>query len=179
VRAVRLIRPRANTAPAISPLIGALLLYYKNWTAIFWFLAVFSGVCLCLIFFVLPETARNIVGDGSLKPPWTSRTPFLSNTYRDRSALSEKRRSRPVVNPLSCLVLLWDYCNAIVISSQSVCYMTLTCLQASLSSICFQIYRLNKLQLGLIYIPFGVGCAISAFGTGNVQSRYCVLPCRS
>lgn len=168
MRAARLTRPRANTAPAISPLIGALLLYYKGWTAIFWFLAIFSGFCLCLIFFMLPETARNIVGDGSQKPPWTSRTPFLSNSYRYRSPISDKKRVGALVNPLSCLILLCDYSNTVVISSQSVYYMTLTCLQTSLSSLFFQIYGLNKLQLGLIYLPFGVGCAISAFSTGNV-----------
>lgn len=70
-------------------------------------------------------------------------------------------------NPLRCLVLLWDYNNAIVIYSQSVCYMTITCLQASLSSLFIEIYGLNELHAGLIYLPFGCGCAIAAFGTGE------------
>lgn len=128
-----------------------------------------SGLCLCLTIFTLLETARNVVGDGSIQPPKLLRTPFSSTktAYKETRTVNEKTKPRfRLGNPLLSLVLLWDYNNAIVIYSQSVCYMTLTVLQASLSSLFIEIYGLNELQAGLIYLPFGVGCAIAAFFTG-------------
>lgn len=101
-----------------------------------------------------------------MKPPRVYRTPFSKNAYEENLIIIKNKTRVRLGNPLRCLVLLWDYNNAIVIYSQSVCYMTLTCLQASLSSLFIEIYGLNQLQAGLIYLPFGVGCAISAFGTG-------------
>jgi hypothetical protein len=57
--------------------------------------------------------------------------------------------------------------------------MTLTCLQASLSSLFIEIYGLNELQAGLIYLPFGIGCAVAAFGTGVYAHFNLILKPRS
>lgn len=47
-------------------------------------------------------------------------------------------------------------------------YATYSCLQSSLSTLFKDIYNINGLASGLIYIPFGVACALSAFGTGKL-----------
>lgn len=50
-------------------------------------------------------------------------------------------------------------------------YATYSCLQASLSSLFLDIYNISGLASGLIYIPFGVACALSAFATGKLLDR--------
>lgn len=55
---------------------------------------------------------------------------------------------------------------AIVILALGVQYMTYTCLQASLSTLFMDIYEFSQLQAGLIYLPYGVGCASMAFCAG-------------
>ncbi|KAK2796537.1 hypothetical protein FQN51_009317 [Onygenales sp. PD_10] len=49
-----------NSAPAFGPLIGTLLLAFRGWESIFWFLAGISATCLVLVIFTLPETARKV-----------------------------------------------------------------------------------------------------------------------
>lgn len=56
-------------------------------------------------------------------------------------------------------------------SAYGVGYATYSCLQASLSSLFLDIYEISGLASGLIYIPFGVACALSAFATGKLLDR--------
>jgi hypothetical protein len=50
---------------------------------------------------------------------------------------------------------------AVSISGGALLYMLSCCVQASLSTVCIGIYNLNRLQAGLVYLPFGIGCSIS------------------
>jgi len=49
----------------------------------------------------------------------------------------------------------------------SIFYATYSCVAASLSSVFVEIYHLNELDAGLIYLPFGIACATTAYMTGN------------
>lgn len=57
-------------APALGPIIGGLLSQHLGWRAIFWFLTILAGVALALLALFFPETCRDIVGDGSITPPF-------------------------------------------------------------------------------------------------------------
>jgi MFS family permease len=46
--------------------------------------------------------------------------------------------------------------------------MTYSCVQASLSTLLARIYGLNPIQVGLCYLAYGIGCAISSYGAGKV-----------
>lgn len=54
--------------PAISPVLGGILSQFLGWRAIFWFLTILAAIYLILAGASLPETARNVVGDGSIPP---------------------------------------------------------------------------------------------------------------
>jgi len=155
-----------NTAPALGPLLGGVLLAFRGWTSIFWFLGISAGVCLCLAIFTLPETARNIVGNGSISVSGIYTLPFFMNRTTLQRTEREKKFNWRLPNPLTCLYRLSDKDTSILIITLSIFYMTYTCLQATLSTIFIGLYGLSDLQAGLIYLPFGIGCAIAALGTG-------------
>jgi predicted MFS family arabinose efflux permease len=53
---------------AFGPVIGGLLEPCFGWRSIFWFLTMGSGAALLAYIFIIPETARSIVGNNSIEP---------------------------------------------------------------------------------------------------------------
>lgn len=61
---------------AIGPVLGGIFAQTLGWRAIFWFLTIFSGVALFIIFFALPETLRSLVGNGSIPAKGLASSPI-------------------------------------------------------------------------------------------------------
>jgi hypothetical protein len=124
---------------------------------------------------MLPETARGVVGNGSLKPPPYSRLflpPCMArwvSTITPNSFPLERKRSFP--NPLKSLTLLLAKDNAAVVFAGAFLYTTFCCIPASLGTLFVDIYDLNQLQVGLIYLPFGIGCSLAAVASGKFIDR--------
>jgi hypothetical protein len=51
-------------------------------------------------------------------------------------------------------------------------YMAYCCVQASLSTLFITIYGFEELYAGLIYIPFGIGCALASYTCGKQHTVY-------
>lgn len=159
-----------NTAPSLGPVLGGLIAAYKGWRWFFWFLSITSGFCLVAMVFLLPETARKIVGNGSSPVSRLYKLPFSNITgYRTCSIKTIPRTSREchVPNPWFCISTLFYKDVAIIVGTVGILYMTCVCVQASLSSIYINLYGFGELQSGLIYLPYGFGCALAAFLTGE------------
>ncbi len=152
-----------NAAPSLGPVLGGVLAQRLGWRWIFWLLTMLSGLTLLSFLVLFPETARTIVGDGSrssrrliaLKIP-------LSCSRREKHLLH-------LPNPVTCLQVLWDRNSTSVILVGSIYYTAFCCLAASLSSACIDIYGLNYLEAGLIYLPSGVGGIVAAYTTGMLS----------
>ncbi|KAI0452281.1 major facilitator superfamily domain-containing protein [Xylaria acuta] len=138
-----------NTPPSVGPIISGLLVTRWHWRAIFWFLSAIPPLCLVLVVLFLPETSRRIRRKESLPLGPSSKRSYFPNSMKP-------------------LALLRRLNTAIVVGSVGVWYTVYSCLQASLSRLFTQIYQVSGLVSGLTYIPFGVACAISAFGTAKI-----------
>ena len=166
---------RPNVAPSLGPILGGVFAGQVGWPWIFWFLSLLSGFCLLNMILFLPETARSIVGNGSLPAKGLNKTCY-SYVHRKSSISTPAERSSQarqlrIPNPLRCLVVLFRKDTAVIVTVNGVLYMTYCCVQASLASLFIDIYNFKELEAGLIYLPFGVGCVMSSYISGTRFQR--------
>ncbi|KAL4892799.1 major facilitator superfamily domain-containing protein [Aspergillus ambiguus] len=145
--------------PSIGPVIGGLLAQYLEWRAIFWFLTIFAGAFTIQFLLFFPETARRVVGDGSISPPsWNT---SLIDHYR-------KDRRLRFPNPIRTLSIVFQKDVGIILFANAILFAGFYDVSASIPSIYNELYGLNDLQIGLCYIPFGLGATIASIATGKV-----------
>ncbi len=161
-----------NVAPSLGAVLGGALCQHAGWWWIFW-LALLSGACLLLILLLLPETSRLLVKNGSIVPAWYHQTILCllqqppSSSHQTTESESQAKRKFHIPNPISCLKLSFHRTTGLTVLVNGLFYMTYGCIQASMSSLFTQLYAFNRLQAGLIYLPFGAGCALASFLSGT------------
>ena len=163
-------------APAIGPTIGGLLAQYLGWRSIFWFLAIISGSYLVVYALFMPETARNVVGDGSISPSeWWLMSPFqFWNARREKKIairegksvemaekekkaqilaqeLAKKRKSR-FPNPLTSIVILREKDACIIICFIALAMFVMMSQLASLPTLFGEVYGFSTFKIGLCYL---------------------------
>ena len=172
-----------NAAPGLGPVLGGVLVYEAGWRWTFGFLAISAALSLLLIAVTLPETARNVVGNGSLPVTrlnksllmvWQERKKKASSSGQQTGASRNiHRRGRLRIPSLvdSVSILLCKDTLPVVLLN-AVFYAVLNCLQASLSAQFISIYGYKELEAGLVYIPFGLGCFIATLASCKL---HCLL----
>lgn len=112
--------------PTVAPILGGIITQYLDWHWLFWFLLIFSGAYCVPFLLFMPETCRNIVGDGSLEPPALNRS--FMDVFKKRRGLrsqatiasneesKQRKKSRlRVPNPLRTLVVFTDIQTALIL----------------------------------------------------------------
>ncbi|EFY85097.1 MFS multidrug transporter, putative [Metarhizium acridum CQMa 102] len=160
---------------AVGPVIGGAIAGSLGWKAIFWFLAIYSGIFLCSLTLLLPETLRALVVNGSRVPS----NPILSyplQVYRKKTKVqwqatqidkpdSRTKKSIDLLGPFR--ILLSKHAGPIIVFL-AVYYAVWQMSITAMSSLFKSRYRLTEIQIGLTFIANGVGSIIGTLVTGKI-----------
>ncbi|KAL2132432.1 hypothetical protein VTI74DRAFT_3801 [Chaetomium olivicolor] len=177
-----------NLGPALAPLIGGAILSAGSWEWIFWFLVFSVALVLLLLIFLLPETARGIVGNGSVRPrAW--RRPLLSvlvpgisiprhgqrpgtSAGSEEMAIEDKNRRRRIPNPFRSIRVIYYKDSFHILLISGVFYMIYYCLQASIALIFREKYpQYNDIVIGACYLAIGCGVVVGGYLNGRLLNR--------
>ncbi|KFY97837.1 hypothetical protein V500_01881 [Pseudogymnoascus sp. VKM F-4518 (FW-2643)] len=176
--------------PALGPVIGGILAQFLGWRSIFWFCFIFSAVWLIPFILTVPETGRNVVGNGSVPPlGWNmtvldylrqrkelksqdslSRSATADERHRAQAELASRRKLK-FPNPLKTIYIIAEKDVALVLIYNSLIYTAFYDVIASMPVMFKQTYGFNDLEIGLCYLPFGFGCAVTSFLNGKLLDR--------
>ncbi|KAI9246068.1 major facilitator superfamily domain-containing protein [Phascolomyces articulosus] len=176
------------SSTAIGPVVGGVIADKLSWRWVFWILLIIGAVTLITVLFFLPETLRAIVGNGSmpinLTPfEWIKQKRSLSlskQQQQQQKPLSQeektvlhnqKTRFKKIPNFISAFMVL-RHPDVILIMLINGCFMAmLFTLMTTTSTQYPLVYTLDTLQVGLCYIPYGVGSVLGSLTTGRLLNR--------
>ena len=166
----------SNLGPTLGPLIGGLLIHFQGWRAVFWFLDIYGGVMLLTFALIIPETCRNIVGNGSVPPQrWNlSLISYLHRRKRRKAGLPEltntiSRKVRPSI--ISSLYIIFSKEAFLLMFLGGLLYAGFYILLTSLPSQLESTFHYNSIQVGLCYIPMGAGAIVARQVVGRLIDR--------
>lgn len=151
-----------------GPVLGGILSQYLGWAAIFWFSAIIAAAWLVVFTLTVPETCRNVVGNGSI-PAQRWNRPLMALFHKNRNHAQETGASKVKLrfpNPLRAVQIVLEKEMSLVLFYNSMLYLAFILLAATLATLFKEIYHFSDLELGLCYLPYGAGCCIASVGQG-------------
>ncbi|WYZ36843.1 hypothetical protein EsH8_II_000349 [Colletotrichum jinshuiense] len=158
-------------SPCIAPAVGGVLSDQLGWRSIFWFLIIMAVCCLLFILLFLPETLRNLVGNGSvsLGGIYTPLLPIVGRSRRKQKPTSTRYGVRRSINPFVILVYP-DV--AITLTFTGIVYAVNNTVVTTVASSFARVYPwLSETALGLCYLPTGFGMIVGSTLTGKFLDR--------
>jgi predicted MFS family arabinose efflux permease len=152
----------SSMGPALGPVIGGLLNLFLGWRSVFWFLAIYGGVMLFAFSIFIPETCRNVVGNGSL-PAQRWNRPLIAYMRQIRTAsvvndivfTGRPAKKRPGL--LATILIILDKKSFILLFFCGIVYAGYYIILTSLPQQLTSAYNYSPIQVGLCYLPIGLG----------------------
>ncbi|ORY59749.1 major facilitator superfamily transporter [Pseudomassariella vexata] len=182
-------------APALGPVVGGLISQFLGWRWIFWLLTILAGVVCILYAFFMPETCRNIVGNGSIRPHpfyrsfWqltkdglrvrrARKNPTDLALHPATSQVSTKHRLRlRPPNPLRSLQILFELEMFLLLGYGSIIFAGFYAIATAMPAQLADGYGYDELTIGLMYLPLSGGAVVAAVVVGKLMSwnyrRHC------
>ncbi|KAJ2956569.1 hypothetical protein NQZ79_g7598 [Umbelopsis isabellina] len=157
---------------AFGPVIGGIVAQNLGWRWIFWVLVIFAGVLLIAITFLLRETLRSLVGNGSGYANPTPSQWVARHVKRDcNGSTTDSSRFLHCPNMLKPLIYAFQPDIGLCLIYNAIAYSIFYAMLASYSGLLETIYKLNQLNTGLCYIPTGIGCILGSIIGGKILDR--------
>lgn len=140
-----------------------------------------GGTSLLPFIVFFPETCRNVVGNGRFaggrlnEPLVRVLSPSREDSPGQPTGLQEKELThtlKRIPNPFKCLRILAHRHDSLLLASNSLFYLTYSCVQASLATLVMQHYGLNALQAGLCYLPYGIASIMASYLVGMLSKQF-------
>lgn len=188
----------ANLAVCVGPVLGGwIALASGGFQWVFWALTIFGVSVWLVVGVALPETARNVVGNGSSERrgwqrPWwevikkkgTKRKEATESDIVELSALQStsenstnhtgngrtpvgKRKRFKMLNPLAPIQIIFWKDTALVLWMAASPYAVWYCVQTSIPPIYKRVYHFSELQVGLAYLTGGAGTVLGGYANGK------------
>ncbi|KAJ6789123.1 hypothetical protein PWT90_08321 [Aphanocladium album] len=168
-------------APALAPVLGGILTQYLGWRSTFWFLVIAGGIFVVIYMPLVPETARNVVGNGSIPPPtfnksiisgihWRRKRRDLEANPGQESIPEPKQLPRkiPIPNIWAAVRIAAEKDVGLLLLFNSLLVMSNYAMLVPLQDVIRRRYHFNDLQVGLCYIPYAIGSIVGALVMGKV-----------
>ncbi|KAF4122417.1 putative arabinose efflux permease, MFS family [Geosmithia morbida] len=179
---ISIVQGTIQFAPAIAPILGGVLTQYFGWRSVFWFLVIATAVFVVIYMPFVPETAQNVVGNGSIPPPKlnSSLTSSQLRPYGGRGILdAETNRAShapsapnkfkiPVPNVWAAVCIVFEKDVGALMLFMALFVMANFAILIPLEDVMRREYHFNDLEVGLCYMPFAVGAVLGAITTGKL-----------
>ncbi|KAH0558953.1 hypothetical protein GP486_004424 [Trichoglossum hirsutum] len=175
-----------NAISAVGPVIGgAVALGTSGYAWVFLMLHIIAVISLLLVGFTLPETARNVVGNGA-KPTygiWKTWWSFFRGRWQqrgDKTNAYNTTRKPPQVDEKTTWQLLSAFVSfriilypdaAAVLWMVAWSYSVYYTFQAAIPVIFKDIYGYNELEIGLTFLPGLAGMTVGGIIAGKLVDR--------
>ncbi|KAF3480569.1 uncharacterized protein GIQ15_05916 [Arthroderma uncinatum] len=164
---------------AVGPVIGGLLNSKWGFRSIFWLLFVQSVIVLLLLLVLLPETQRQLAGNGSiplsglhkpllyyLRPP-----PSWASARTERTPVSKTPRMS-LKSMLVPLTYVFQKDIFVLLAWGSLVYTIWSMATSSTTTVLLHSFpSLTQWQIGLCFLPNGAGCVLGSIFTGWLLDR--------
>ncbi|KAJ0329020.1 hypothetical protein COL922a_012968 [Colletotrichum nupharicola] len=161
---------------AVGPVLGGLLSNYFGFRSIFVFLLIISTITLAVIITFLPETMRSIAGNGSIRLDGMYRPlaryirgdPEYVEQGSVKSSTRKKVTFMTFVEPLRLLIQKDILINLVF---GGIIYAIWSMVTSSTTGLFKESFGLNELQIGLCYLPNGLGTIVGSTIVGKLMNK--------